>query len=87
METVSLKVENEMLLEIDETLKKHNFGTRTEFIRASIRNSLEKYSRDDLIKEFLTYKGKSKIKTTNNQNQETRKKIIKELAEKNGWDL
>ena len=65
METISFKVENEMLLEIDSAIRRYNFGTRTEFVRSAIRSSLEKYSKEDLIRDFLKYKGKSKIKTTN----------------------
>ena len=91
METISFKVENEMLSEIDSAIKRYNFGTRTEFVRSAIRISLEKYSKEDLIRDFLKYNGKSKVKTTNVQNRKTRervsKELLKELEEKFKWVL
>ena len=53
MEVISLKMESELLKEIDSSLKKNKYSTRTEFIRDSIRRRLT-----DLEKQ------KSDIQTT-----------------------
>ena len=50
MEAISLKLDETMLSNIDENLKKHNYSTRTEFIRTAIRDKLEDLSKDDLSK-------------------------------------
>lgn len=68
-----------MLHNIDNNLKKHNFSTRTEFIRTAIRDKLENLSRDELIKEFLKFRGKAKKKTTYEENRKTREIVSKEL--------
>ena len=39
METVSLKMEKNLLKDIDKTIKAHRYSTRTEFIRDSIQSA------------------------------------------------
>ena len=87
METISLKLDESMLHNLDENLRKHNFSTRTEFIRTAIRDKLEDLSRDDLIKEFMKFRGKSKKKTTYEENMKTREKVFLEMAREKGWDI
>lgn len=62
METISLKVENDMLRKIDKASREHDFGTRTEFIRAAMREKLERLSKDELVLEFLKLRGAAKGK-------------------------
>lgn len=81
METISLKLEGEMLKNIDDGLKKHNFGTRTEFIRSAIREKLEVLSRDEMIKEFMKFRGKAKNKVSDKRLSEIREEVSKELQE------
>jgi len=87
METISLKMDKNMLKNIDKTMKNHNFSTRTEFIRDAIRDKLEGMSRDELIKEFMTFYGKSKVKTTYAENRKTREFVLNELVKERGWDI
>jgi len=70
-----------MLNNIDKTLKKHNFSTRTEFIRDAVRDKLEGLSRDELIQEFMKFRGKAKKKTSDKRLREIREKVSKELME------
>lgn len=85
MEAVSLKLDANMLHNIDESLKGNNYSTRTEFIRDAIRDKLELLRREQMAWEFLKFKGRAKKKTTNKQNKDTADKALKELAEEMGW--
>lgn len=69
MEIISLKLDENMLHNIDNSLSNNNFSTRTEFIRAAIREKLGDLEREDLIKQFLALKGKAK-KTTSDKERE-----------------
>lgn len=79
METVTVKFQENVLEKIDKSITEHNFNSRTEFIREAIRDKLEELSKDDLIKEFLKFKGKAKKKTTYEENRKTREVVSKEL--------
>jgi metal-responsive CopG/Arc/MetJ family transcriptional regulator len=87
METISLKLDETMLQNVDQTFRKHNFSTRTEFIRDAIRDKLDNLSREDLLKKFMEFKGKAKIKTTDKERKEIREQVFDELAKERGWDL
>lgn len=78
MKVISLKVENQMIKNIDKSLEKHNYGTRTEFIRSAIRRELEHVNKEALIKQFIASKG-SKNKYTNEEFESLREKIASEL--------
>ena len=84
METISLKLDENLLNNIDSNLRKHNFSTRTEFIRTAIRNQLEKLNRDELINEFMKYKGKGKS-TSYKERNETREKVFIEMLKEKNW--
>lgn len=81
METISLKLDETMLQNVDKTLQKHNFSTRTEFIRDAIRDKLSELSRDELIEEFMKFRGKSKKKTSDEELKKIRAEVSKELME------
>jgi len=81
METVSIRFQKPVIKEIDKNISKHNFNSRTEFIREAVRDKLSELSRDDLIKEFMKFRGKAKIKTTYEENRKTRELVSKELME------
>jgi len=81
METVSVKFNEDVLKKIDQNISKHNFNSRTEFIRDAIRDKLEDLSKEDLIKEFLKFRGKAKKKTTYKENRKAKEAVSKELME------
>lgn len=81
MEAISLKLDENMLTNIDENLRKHNYSTRTEFIRTAIRDKLEDLSREDLVKEFMKFKGKSTKNTSDEQLKKIRAEVSRELME------
>lgn len=82
MEVVSLKIEDEVLQEIDQKLIHHRYSTRTEFIRDAIREKLSDLEKEDILKELVHLKGSSKHKTTNEQLHKAREKAIEQLEEK-----
>ncbi len=87
MNTISLKMDDQMLGEIDDVVGKSNFSTRTEFIRTSIRDKLKKMTRDELIKEFMKGHGSIKRKTTDKDWEKAREEAVKELFEEKNWSL
>lgn len=62
METISLKMEPELLKKIDINLKKNDYSTRTEFIREAIRNRLKELENEEIIRKLTELKGSLKGK-------------------------
>jgi Arc/MetJ-type ribon-helix-helix transcriptional regulator len=87
MEAISLKLNGDMLKDIDTNLKKNNYSTRTEFIRTAIRDKLEELSRNNLIKEFMKSRGKAPRKTSDKERTKTRDKVFLEMAKEKGWKI
>lgn len=81
MEIISLKLENELLNEIDHKLVEYRYGTRTEFIRDAIREKLSDLEKEGLLRQLAEIKGYSKHKTTDEQIHRARD-IAFELLEK-----
>lgn len=52
MKTVSLKITNSILAQIDEQMKLHHFSTRTEFIREAIRDKINELESQRFEKEL-----------------------------------
>lgn len=83
MEAVSLKLETEFLKDIEETMKKHRYTTKTEFIREAIRDKIKKLESEDAFKRLENYFGKFKGKgTTNEAIHEAREKAFEHLVKK-----
>ena len=81
MEIVTVRFQEDVLKKIDETIEKHNFNSRTEFLREAVRDKLAELSKEDLIKEFMKFRGKASKKTTYEENRKTREIVSKELTE------
>lgn len=86
MEAISLKLDERMLKNIDDSLELHNYSTRTEFIRDALREKLDALQRERYLHEFLSLRGKGKPKN-NLSDQEIRKLAYEELVKEKGWDL
>lgn len=87
METISLKMDNEMLTAIDSSMKKHKFSTRTEFIRSAIREKLDKMTRDELIAAFLSLRGSAKRKVSDEEFERNREMVAREIMSEHGINL
>jgi|SaaInlStandDraft_4_1057021.scaffolds.fasta_scaffold00071_37 Arc/MetJ-type ribon-helix-helix transcriptional regulator len=79
MQVVTVKFQENVLKKIDKSIAINNFNSRTEFIREAVRDKLHELSRDDLMKEFMTYYGKAKKKTTYEEDRKLRGKLSKEF--------
>jgi metal-responsive CopG/Arc/MetJ family transcriptional regulator len=86
METISLKMENELLNSIDSSLKKNRYSTRTEFIRDAIRSKLTQLEKEEAIKKLTEMKGSLKGKAKMSD-EEARDLVAKEIAKKYGFKL
>jgi len=49
MENVSLKIEDNFLKAIESIMRKHNYMTKTEFIREAIRDKMRKLEEKEII--------------------------------------
>ena len=82
MEAISLKLDNELLNEIDQKLTKNRYSTRTEFIRDAIREKLSDLEKEEILKGIAKLKGFSKRKTTNEELHRAGEKAFKMLERK-----
>jgi len=89
MEVISLKLDENMLNNIDKNLSKHNYSTRTEFVRDAVREKLEKMTREELVQEFLKIKVHSKDgkRVTDADLRKAREEAYNELVKERGWKL
>jgi Arc/MetJ-type ribon-helix-helix transcriptional regulator len=85
MESLLLKLDEGMLSRIDSLVSSHNYGTRTEFIRAALRTKMEELEREEEIKKIMALKGILKGKNISlNDLRKTRKETDKAYMKKYG---
>lgn len=60
METISLKMDESLLQEIDLKIRSHRYSTRTEFIRDAIRHKLSDIEKQEAIRKLAEFKGSLK---------------------------
>ena len=88
METVTLKMEESLLEEIDSSLAKHRYSTRTEFIRDAIRGKLTALEKEEAIKKLETMRGCLKGKArTNLSDEEIGEIAVRKIAKRLGVKL
>jgi len=75
-----------MLNNIDKSLRRHNYSTRTEFLRDAIREKLESMNKEELIKELMKFRGMAKKRVSEKEYRQTRERVFKEFAKERGWD-
>ncbi len=85
MEAICVKLDEHVLTDVDNCLKQNNFSTRTEFIRAAIREKLEETKRKELLTEFLKLRGKAKTRTSDKQLHKIKEQALEELAKERNW--
>jgi len=86
MESITIKVEDDLAKEIEKTMKPY-YSTKTEFIREAIRDKIKNIEEEKTKKKLLENFGKAKTKITHNQEREIREKVSKEFAKKYGIEL
>lgn len=88
METVSIKMEKSLLDEIDGSLEKNRYSTRTEFVRDAIRTKLTDLEKQEAIKKLEAFKGSLKGKAKSNMTEEeVGEQVFREMALKRGIKL
>jgi len=73
MENVSLKLEKGFLQAIEKVMKKHNYMTKTEFIRESIRDKIRKLEEKEILRD------KDMISQIKESEKNIKKRKIKKL--------
>jgi metal-responsive CopG/Arc/MetJ family transcriptional regulator len=86
METISLKMDEKILKEIDDNLQKYRYSTRTEFIRDSIRSKLTELEKKEAIRKITAMRGafKGRFKMTD---EEAGEKAFAEICRKHNLHL
>jgi len=79
METVTVKFQEDVLKRIDKSINGHNFNSRTEFIREAVRDKLAALNKEDLIKEFLRFRGNAKKKLSDEEFRKNRIEASREI--------
>ena len=79
MESVSLKLEDKFLQDIQETMKKHRYTTKTEFIREAIRDKIRDLEKEEALIRAKKLYGASKRKTTDEDIHKAGEKAFEEL--------
>ncbi len=87
METISIKIDKGLLVEIDSKLGKHRYGTRTELIREAIREKIKDLEKEEAFKRLEKYYGASMRKTTDKELHKSGDKAARELAKTLGLIL
>ncbi|MBI2110085.1 ribbon-helix-helix protein, CopG family [Candidatus Woesearchaeota archaeon] len=82
METISIKLDENIARDIDEAMKKHRYTTKTEFIREAIRKQLSDLDKEDLKKYVASLRGFSKRKTTDEDLHRIREKLADEYEKR-----
>jgi metal-responsive CopG/Arc/MetJ family transcriptional regulator len=78
MESVTVKFQEDILKKMDLAIGKHNFNSRTEFIRQCVREKLAGLSQEEAIDKFLSLRGSLKAKTTDEDDEKTRIRLGEE---------
>jgi len=84
MEAVTVKFQEDVLKRIDETIAEHNFNSRTEFIREAVRDKIAELGKEELMNEFLKFRGKARKKTAYKDNLKTKQAVSRELMDELG---
>lgn len=85
MDTISFKLQEDIVKTMDKLIKPLHFNNRTEFIREAIREMIWKVEAEITIKKLEKYKGFSKTNTSDEQLEKTREKVGNRLMKE--WGL
>ena len=80
MEAVSLKLEDTFLQDIEKTMKKHRYTTKTEFIREAIRDKIKDLEKEEALLRLEKAYGASKRKTTDEDIHKAGEKAFEDIA-------
>ncbi len=87
METITFKIQGDVVKRIDAILKPMHFNNRTEFIRESIREKLNNIEKDIVLEHLLAFKGASKTRVNDKELHKIREMVAKGYAKRFGVKL
>ena len=87
METVTFKLQEDVVKKIDAVLKPLHFSNRTEFIRESVREKLNSIEKDVVLQHLVAFKGAARKKISDKDLHKIRNKVSSEYAKKFGIKL
>jgi len=87
METITFKIQEDVVKKIDAVLKPLHFSNRTEFIRESVREKLNSIEKDFVLQQLVEFKGAAKKKVSDKELHRIRGKVVSEYAKKFGVKL
>ena len=82
METISIRFQEDIIKNMDKSIAKNNFNSRTEFIREAVRDKLSDLTKEVRIKAFMKYYVSIKNKTTWAEQERIRHKVGEEFRRK-----
>ena len=87
METITFKLQEDIVKKIDTFLKPLHFSNRTEFIRESVREKLNAIEKDLVLQHLVAFKGTAKKRISDKELHKIRNKVASEYAKKFGIKL
>ena len=75
MQTITFKLNDDILRKVDQSLAFFNFSTRTEFIRDAIRDKIEQLEAEAFMRKLAHYKGSAKTKHADKEFRRIRDKV------------
>lgn len=87
METISFKLQENVLKKIDYLLKPLHFNNRTEFIREAVREKLNKIESEHFMRKIEPFKGSAKVHLNDEQLEKIRDDVAQRYARELGVKL
>ena len=87
METITFKIQEDVVKKIDAVLKPLHFSNRTEFIRESVREKLNSIEKDFVLQQLVEFKGAAKNRVSDKELHNIRSKVASKYAKKFGVKL
>ncbi|MEK6864647.1 MAG: ribbon-helix-helix domain-containing protein [Nanoarchaeota archaeon] len=85
MDTISFKLQEDIVKTMDKLIKPLHFNNRTEFIREAIREMIWKVEAEITIKKLEKFKGAAKVHITDAQLEKTKERVGNQLMKE--WGL
>jgi Arc/MetJ-type ribon-helix-helix transcriptional regulator len=86
---VTFKLDEKFLQEVDDAVEHSNFSSRTDFIRAALRDKVDEVKFKEIYEQLGKLKGagKRKRQTTDAEIHRVREQALQNLIKKKGWKL
>ncbi len=86
MESITIKVSDDMAAEIEKAMKPH-YSTKTEFVREAMRDKIKQIQSDRFLQALKKFQGAAKRHISDEEFERNREIAYKNLAKERGWPL